>query len=134
MNKLFETANTSTKVDKQFKIGLYPFIQKLYSYFPLTTDINRPPKTSGNINYAAANLASLLDTNMNSNLGSGGTHIDPALTSVNGLIGTGAAPSATAARRPPRSLMSSSSPTARKTTRYKDVPKAAGTAATGHHD
>jgi Flp pilus assembly protein TadG len=92
VNKLFETANASTKVDKQFKIGLYPFIQKLYSYFPLTTDINNLPDTPGKINYAAANLASLLDTNMNSNLGSGGTHITTALSSVNGLIGTGTGP------------------------------------------
>ncbi len=73
----------------QFRIGLYPFIQKLYSYFPLTTAINGSPSTSGTINYAAANLASLLDTNMDSNLGSGGTHIDTALTSVNDLICSG---------------------------------------------
>ena len=83
---MFETANTSAKVTNQFRIGLYPFIQKLYSYFPLTTAINGSPTAPGTINYAAANLASLLDTNMDSNLGSGGTHIDTALTSVNGLI------------------------------------------------
>jgi hypothetical protein len=92
VNQLFVTANASAKVTNQFRIGLYPFIQKLYSYFPLTTAINGSSTTSGTINYAAANLATLLDTNMDSNLGSGGTHIDTALTSVNGLIlsGTGA--------------------------------------------
>ena len=87
MNQLFITANNSEKVTNQFRIGLYPFIQYLYStYFPLTSSINGSPTNSSTINYAAANLASLLDTNMNSNLGSGGTHIDTALTSINSLI------------------------------------------------
>ena len=92
VNALFQTAKDEAKVDKQFRIGLYPFIQKLYSYFPLTSDINGSDTNSSTINYAAKNLATLLDTNMNSNLGSGGTHITTALTSVNGLIkgGSGA--------------------------------------------
>jgi Flp pilus assembly protein TadG len=87
--ELFKTAKASAKVTDQFRIGLYPFIQKLYPYFALTKDINGDPKTPGTINYAAANLATLLDTNTNSNLGSGGTHIDTALSSVNGLISGG---------------------------------------------
>ena len=40
VNQLFITANASTKVANQFRIGLYPFIQNLYSYFPLTSSIN----------------------------------------------------------------------------------------------
>ncbi len=76
VNQLFVTANNSEKLPQQFRIGLYPFIRYLYSnYFPLTSSINGSPSNSSTINYAAANLASLLDTNMNSNLGSGGTHI-----------------------------------------------------------
>ena len=92
VNQLFVTANASMKVTNQFRIGLYPFIRNLYSYFPLTSSINGSPTNSSTINYAAANLATLLDTKCNTNLGSGGTHIDTALTSVNGLIsgGTGA--------------------------------------------
>ena len=93
VNQLFVTANASMKVTNQFRIGLYPFIQNLYTYFPLTSSINGSPTNSSTINYAAANLATLLDTNMHAGLGSGGTHIDTALTSVNGLIsggGTGA--------------------------------------------
>jgi Flp pilus assembly protein TadG len=87
VNQLFQTANADEKITGQFRIGLYPFIQSLYStYFPLTTSINGDPTNSSTINYAAANLAQLLDTNMNSNLGSGGTHIDTALTSINTLI------------------------------------------------
>ncbi len=92
VTELFKTANNSAKVTNQFRIGLYPFIQKLYSYFTLTSTINGSPTTPGTINYAAANLASLLDTNMDSSLGSGGTHIDTALTSVNGLILSGSGP------------------------------------------
>lgn len=90
VNQLFVTANASAKVTNQFRIGLYPFIQFLYSYFPLTSSINGSPTNSSTINYAAANLATLLDTNMNADLGSGGTHIDTALTSVNSLISGGA--------------------------------------------
>jgi hypothetical protein len=87
VNQLFKTANNSEKLPQQFRIGLYPFIRYLYSsYYPLTSSINGNPSNSSTINYAAANLASLLDTNMNSNLGSGGTHIDTALSSVNTLI------------------------------------------------
>jgi Flp pilus assembly protein TadG len=87
MSGLFETANNSAKVTNQFRIGLYPFIQYLYStYFPLTSSISGSSTNSSTINYAAANLASLLDTNLDTNLGSGGTHIDTALNSMNTLI------------------------------------------------
>jgi Flp pilus assembly protein TadG len=86
VNQLFITANNTAKVANQFRIGLYPFIRFLYSYFPLTSSINGSTTDSSTINYAAANLATLLDTNVNANLGSGGTHIDTALTSMNGVI------------------------------------------------
>jgi len=86
VNQLFITANNSAKVTNQFRIGLYPFIRYLYSYFPLTSSINGSTTNPSTINYAAANLATLLDTNMNSDLGSGGTHIDTALSSLNGVI------------------------------------------------
>jgi Flp pilus assembly protein TadG len=86
VNQLFATANAKAVVTNQFRIGLYPFIQFLYSYFPLTSSINGSVTNSSTINYAAANLASLLDTNMNANLGSGGTHIDTAITSMNTVI------------------------------------------------
>jgi hypothetical protein len=86
VNQLFQTANTTAKIPNQFRIGLYPFIQYLYTYFPLTSSINGSTTNSSTINYAAANLATLLDTNMNSNLGSGGTHISESLASMNSLI------------------------------------------------
>lgn len=87
VNQLFATANNSEKLPQQFRIGLYPFIQFLYSnYFPLTSSINGSATNPSTINYAAANLATLLDTNTNLSLGSGGTHIDTAFSSMNSLI------------------------------------------------
>jgi Flp pilus assembly protein TadG len=87
VNQLLATANTVEKVTNQFRVGLYPFIRYLNpNYSPLTSTINGSPTTPGTINYAAANLASLLDTNTDPNLGSGGTHIDTALNSINTQI------------------------------------------------
>ena len=79
-----QATEAQTNVPDQFRIGLYPFIEKLYPYFPLTSSI----ATTSPINTAAANLATLLDTNTDGNLGSGGTHIDVALNSMNTTITT----------------------------------------------
>jgi Flp pilus assembly protein TadG len=86
VNQLFVTANSVEKVTNQFRIGLYPFIQYLYAYFALTSSINGSPTSSSTINYAAANLASQLDTNTNSGLGSGGTHFENAFSTMNSTI------------------------------------------------
>lgn len=86
VTQLFITANASMKVSNQFRIGLYPFIQNLYAYYPLTSSINGSTSNSSTINYAAANLASLLDTGVNATLGSGGTHFENALPTMNRLI------------------------------------------------
>jgi Flp pilus assembly protein TadG len=86
VNQLFVTANTGAKIPNQFRIGLYPFIQSLYAYFPLTSAINGSSTNSTTINYAAANLASQLDTNTNANLGSGGTHFENAFPTMSTLI------------------------------------------------
>jgi hypothetical protein len=89
VNGLLATANDPKYliVTNQFRVGLYPYINSLYStYFPLTSSTNGNPNTAGTINYAAANLASLLDTNTNANLGSGGTNQDAALQAMNGVI------------------------------------------------
>jgi Flp pilus assembly protein TadG len=86
VTQLFVTANATAKVTNQFRIGLYPFIQYLYAYYALTSSINGSPTNSSTINYAAANLASQLDTNTNSSLGSGGTHFENAFSTMNGLI------------------------------------------------
>jgi Flp pilus assembly protein TadG len=96
VNSLLATAyasETAAGISNQFKVGLYPFIVNLYSYFPLTTSINGSATSSSTINYAAAQLATLLDTGVNTNLGSGGTHFENAFPSMSSLIttvGTGA--------------------------------------------
>jgi len=84
VNQLLATANSPTylKIPNQFRVGLYPYITSLYtSYAPLTSNL-----TGSAITTAAANLATLLDTNTNSNLGSGGTNQDAALYAMNNLI------------------------------------------------
>jgi hypothetical protein len=86
VTQLFVTANATQTVTNQFRIGLYPFIRYLYAYFALTSSINGSPTNSSTINYAAANLASQLDTNVNSSLGSGGTHFENAFPSMNTII------------------------------------------------
>jgi len=94
VNQLLSTAASSEVVTNQFQVGLYPFIQNLYSYFSLTTNLTGTG--SGTITNAASNLASLLDTGVNSNLGSGGTHFENAFPSMNSLIssvGTGSSSS-----------------------------------------
>jgi Flp pilus assembly protein TadG len=80
---LFALAQQKMVISNQFRIGLYPFITDIdKNYSPLTSNIG----PSAPISDAAKNLASELDTNTNSNLGSGGTHIDTALNSINTLI------------------------------------------------
>jgi len=88
LNQLFFEANQDQKVTDQFRIGLYPFITDVLPYFELTNNFNGSTTDSSTINYAAANLATLLDTNTNSSLGSGGTHIDTALKTINTTIKT----------------------------------------------
>lgn len=99
VNQMLALANAKQVVTNQFRIGLYPFIRDLYAYFPLTNSINGDPTNSSTINYAAANLASQLDTNANSNLGSGGTHIDTSLGTLNTTyiksVGNGSSPTNT---------------------------------------
>jgi Flp pilus assembly protein TadG len=87
---LFATANKKETVTNQFRIGLYPFIRNLITYSALTSNINASPTTSGTINYAAANLATLLDTGNTPDLGlgSGGTHFENAFPSMSNIITT----------------------------------------------
>jgi hypothetical protein len=99
VNQLFTTAINTETLSNQFRIGLYPFITDVNTgYFPLTSSINGSPTNPSTINYAAANLASQLDTNANALLGSGGTHVQNALNEMNNTItsvGDGSSPSST---------------------------------------
>jgi len=83
------STESNTGLSDQFSVGLYPFIVNLdTSYSPMTNNIT----TGSAINTAATQLATLLDTGQNATLGSGGTHFENALNSMNALItsiGTG---------------------------------------------
>jgi Flp pilus assembly protein TadG len=90
VNALLTKANSTEGQDgitNQFRVGLYPFIQNLcYANVNsssscsvgLTTNL-----TGSTINNFATQLASLLDTGQNSTLGSGGTHFENALNTMN---------------------------------------------------
>jgi Flp pilus assembly protein TadG len=94
------TTETNDGVSNQFQVGLFPFIQNLCTASAnssnscsvgLTTSL-----TGSTITNFAAQLANLLDTGQNVTLGSGGTHFENALSSMNSFItsvGTGASSS-----------------------------------------
>jgi Flp pilus assembly protein TadG len=102
------TTEASDGVANQFRVGLFPFIQNMCS--PGTTasgDVNKSNSCSvglttslsgSTITNFAQQLANLLDTGQNATLGSGGTHFENALSSMNTYInsvGTGAGTSNT---------------------------------------
>ena len=87
VNQLLVTANTTATLTNQYRVGLYPFIRYMNAnYAPLTSNTNASSTTAGTINYAAANLATQLDTGTNAALGSGGTHFENALPSMSAAI------------------------------------------------
>jgi Flp pilus assembly protein TadG len=93
VNALLQQATSTEGTDNipnQFRVGLYPFIQNLcYSStnnssscsVGLTTNL-----TGGTISSFATQLATLLDTGQNSTLGSGGTHFENALNTMNSNV------------------------------------------------
>jgi Flp pilus assembly protein TadG len=106
VNALLKQATSTEAADNipnQFRVGLYPFIQNLcYSStnnssscsVGLTTSL-----TGGTISSFATQLANLVDTGQNTTLGSGGTHFENALNTMNSNLipnpvgtGTSAAP------------------------------------------
>lgn len=90
VNALLQQAQSTeaqTGISNEFRVGLFPFIQNLcYSSVNssnscsvgLTTSI-----TGSTITNFATQLASLLDTGQNATLGSGGTHFENALNTMN---------------------------------------------------
>jgi Flp pilus assembly protein TadG len=95
------TTETNDGLANQFQVGLFPFIQNLCTASTgssnscsvgLTNSL-----TGGTITTFASQLANLLDTGQNATLGSGGTHFENALNSMNtfitnAAIGTGTGP------------------------------------------
>jgi Flp pilus assembly protein TadG len=98
---LTTAANTEAgnNLANQFRVGLFPFIQNLCwsnssssnsCSVGLTTNV-----TGGTATTFATQLASLLDTGQNSTLGSGGTHFENALSTINSNISSSAIGSGT---------------------------------------
>jgi Flp pilus assembly protein TadG len=93
INALLSQANnteTQDGITNQFRVGLFPFIQNLcYASannssscsVGLTTSL-----TGSTITNFAKQLATLLDTGQNSTLGSGGTHFENALNTMNSNV------------------------------------------------
>jgi Flp pilus assembly protein TadG len=102
VNHLLTTASNTeagNNLTNQFRVGLFPFIQNLCwsstgssnsCSVGLTTSV-----TGSTITTFATQLASLLDTGQNSTLGSGGTHFENALSSINSNISSSAIGSGT---------------------------------------
>jgi len=107
VNQLLITATNTENGDgisNQFKIGLFPFIQNLCwssngssnsCSVGLTSSL-----TGSTITSFATQLANLLDTGQNATLGSGGTHFENALNSMNSNITSSAIGSGTGPNDP----------------------------------
>jgi Flp pilus assembly protein TadG len=94
------TTESSTGVSNEFQVGLFPFIQNLCTSSAGSSNSCSVGLTSSltgsTITTFAQDLANLLDTGVNTTLGSGGTHFENALSSMNSFItsvGTGASSS-----------------------------------------
>ena len=61
LSGLFETANNKQIITNQYRIGLFPFIRYLWTYYDLTNAINGDPTSPSTINYAAADPQCDLD-------------------------------------------------------------------------
>ena len=98
----------ATGISNQFRVGLFPFIQKMCSPGSTATgDVNKSNSCSvgltsslsgSTITTFAQQLATLLDTGVNTTLGSGGTHFENALSTMSSYInsvGTGSGPTNT---------------------------------------
>jgi Flp pilus assembly protein TadG len=93
-----ETTEAQTGISNQFSVGLYPFIVNLCTASAGSSNscsVGQTTSLTGStINNFAKQLANLLDTGQNATLGSGGTHFENALSSMNtfitnSMIGTG---------------------------------------------
>lgn len=96
-----QLTETNTNTPNEFRVGIYPFIQRLcYSNSGSSNScsVGLTASLSGaTINNFAARLSSLLDTGNNTTLGSGGTHFENAFNTMNSnvitSVGTGSSTS-----------------------------------------
>ena len=90
VQSLLSTATATETITNQYRVGLYPFISQMGTLYALSTNLTAAQT-------AAGTLGSLLDTGQSTTAyGSGGTHFENAIPSLNTLIttvGTGSAAS-----------------------------------------
>jgi Flp pilus assembly protein TadG len=94
------STETSDGISDQFQVALFPFVQNLCTSSANSSNSCSVGLTSSltgtTITNFATNLASQLDNGVNTTLGSGGTHFENALSSINSFItsvGTGSSSS-----------------------------------------
>jgi len=85
VQQLLAYAPTKQTLPSQYRVGLFPFIVHMQTLLSLTSNL-------ATVATSAASLPDLLDTGSGTNvagqLGSGGTHLDNALTEMNAAIPT----------------------------------------------
>ncbi|MGO9234555.1 MAG: pilus assembly protein TadG-related protein [Methylocella sp.] len=90
VQSLLSTATATETITNQYRVGLYPFISQMGTLYALSNNLTAAQT-------AAGTLGSLLDTGQSTTAyGSGGTHFENAIPSLNTLIttvGTGSAAS-----------------------------------------
>jgi Flp pilus assembly protein TadG len=87
---LANQTETNTAIPNQFRVGLFPFIQNLcYSNVNSSSSCSVGLTTSltgSTLNNFASQLANQLDNGQNTTLGSGGTHLENALNTMNATV------------------------------------------------
>jgi Flp pilus assembly protein TadG len=86
-----QTTEAGNQLNNQFRVGIFPFVVNMDTFQALSTNLSSEISAISALgNSNGQGLANLLDTGTASNngmaLGSGGTHIDNALTSINSTI------------------------------------------------
>jgi Flp pilus assembly protein TadG len=95
------TTETQSGISNQFRVGMFPFIRHLcYSSVGNSNSCSIGLTTSlaGSTATFATNLANLLDTGQDPTLGSGGTHFENALNTINSSVIANPAGTGTAAK------------------------------------
>ena len=104
--QLMQTAKTTATLTNQFRVGLYPFIVKMESFYPLSANLDGVMSA---VNGGASNgcssstpgsaIGNLLDTgDTTSAMGAGGTHFEnafPEMSSTIASVGDGSSSSST---------------------------------------
>jgi Flp pilus assembly protein TadG len=94
VQSLLSTATATETITNQYRVGLYPFISQMGTLYALSNNLTAAQTAAGTLN-------SLLDTCQSTTAyGSGGTHFENAIPSLNTLIATVGTGSAASSPKP----------------------------------